>query len=425
MTAGKAGELQDRSTVTHAGEVRIARQPIYDRDLNVCGYELLYRQGDATSANHVNDDAATASVMDNALTSFGLEQITGGKPAYINLTRRFFMHDLLIPFQKDQVVLELLEDIEPDDELIAALRRLSKRGFHIALDDYMLNTDERHRLFPYCDMIKVDVLNMSYREVVAHTKQLIRPGAPSLLAEKVETQEMMDLCRKAGFSYFQGFFLSRPTTLSSQSLSSRRLPLLQLVAALHKPELNIKEVETIIARDLSLTYKLLRYLSSPVFAARNINSVRSAILYLGSREIAHWAVLLAMAAEDDQPAERIRSLLIRAYICEQLTRHRYGGSDAEASFTIGLFSGLDAVFDAPIEQICEQLPLNDESEQALIHATGPYGSVLAATIAQEQADWERLARLEIPPRQLNHFYLEAVRWADEHYDYLERSARAG
>jgi len=421
----ESGEVQQAhldSLANVADEVRIARQPIYGRDLEVCGYELLYRQGDADTATHLDGDAATASVISNTLTSFGLKGLTGGKPAYINLTRRFLLQGH-IPFRKDQVVLELLEGLEPDEELIAGLRRLSRQGYRIALDDYMLGTDERHRLFPYCDLIKVDVLNMPYRQVVQHAKQLLRPGGPELLAEKIETQEMMDLCRKAGFSYFQGFFLSRPSTRSSQSLPTERLPLLRLVAALHRVELDVAEVEHIISHDLSLTYRLLRYLSSPVFAAQNISSARAAILYLGRRELAHWAILLAMASERGQPAERIRSLLIRAYVCEQLTRHRYGGSNPRTAFTIGLFSELDAVFNMPIEQVCEHLPLDKESEEALIHRTGPYGPVLAAAIAQEQADWDHLARLEIPAKRVNRYYLEAVRWTDERYDYLVDSAR--
>ncbi|MCG5531006.1 HDOD domain-containing protein [Halorhodospira halochloris] len=404
-------------------EVYLARQPIYNRDLDVCGYELLYRHGQSGTSNVANGDSATASVIENYIMSFGLESITGGKTAYINLTRNFFVQDF-IPFQKHQVVLELLEDIEPDEELITSLQYLCERGYSIALDDYILDTDERHRLYPYVNIIKVDVLNMSYQEVARHARKLIRPDGPKLLAEKVENKQMMDLCRKAGFSYFQGFFLSRPSTFSTQSMTTQRVPLLRLIAALHDPEIDLRKLESIISQDLSLTYKLLRYISSPLFGIRGgVESIRSAILYLGRQELARWAMILALVSEDNQPAERVRSLLIRARVCEQLTKHRYGGSDRGTAFTVGLFSGLDAVFDCPMESICEQLPLSDETRQALINHSGPYGRVLEAALAQEHGDWDRLEQLDIPVDQLNGFYLEAVQWADEQYQQLASSIK--
>ncbi len=402
-------------------EVRIARQPIYDRNLDVCGYELLYRQGDADRAVFTDGDAATASVMEHALFSFNLPELTGNHPAYINLTRSYVVEER-IPFSPEQVVLELLEHIEPDKELLLALKRLTKKGYRLALDDYILQEDERHWLIPYMSMIKVDVLNMTFQEVVRHAKWLKRHSGPELLAEKVETRHMLELCQKAGFTYFQGFFLSRPATLKGQSLNSDQRRILELLPELYRPELDVGRVERLISHDLSLSYKLLRYLRSPVFAIRDIDSIRAAVLYLGQRQLAHWALLLALASAEGQPAEQIRLLLVRAYVCEQLTRHHYGGSDPGAAFTIGLFSGLDAVLDLPIEEVCSHLPLTEEPRQALIHRSGPYGQVLRAAISQEQADWSTLSEIPIPARQLNHFYLEAVRKADQHHAYLVESA---
>ncbi|MCC3750857.1 MAG: EAL domain-containing protein [Halorhodospira halophila] len=403
------------------GQIRVARQPIYNRDLEVCGYELLYRQGDAEHAAFDDGDAASASVIEHALHSLSLAQLTGNHPAYINLTRRFFVEDL-IPFHPDEVVLELLEHIEPDKDLLLALRRLASRGYRLALDDYILGQDERHWLIPYVSVIKVDVLNMSYQEVARHARWLKRHGGPELLAEKVETHQMLELCRKAGFSYFQGFFLSRPATLRGQSLSTDRVAILELLAELYNSEFDIARAERLINHDLSLSYKLLRYLRSPVFAARDIDSIRTAVLYLGQRELSHWALLLALASVEGQPAEQIRSLLIRAHVCRELTRHHYGGSNSDVAFTIGLFSGLDAVLDLAMDEICDQLPLEAEIREALIHRAGPYGCILAAAIAQEQADWSRLDEFSMPARQLNRFYLESVRRADEHYAALAQSA---
>ncbi|MFP4184149.1 MAG: EAL and HDOD domain-containing protein [Halorhodospira sp.] len=402
-------------------EIFLARQPIFNRELQVCGYELLYRRGHSERAEFVDGDAATSTVILNTFMEIGLETVTGGHPAYLNLTRRFFV-DHHVPFPKESVVLEVLEDIEPDDELIAALSRLSREGYRIALDDYVLDGHRRHRLLPYIHMVKVDVMGMSAQQIVRHARALQRSRVPALLAEKVETQEVMDQCRAAGFEYFQGFFLSRPATLSRRSVASNRMPLLRLIAALQRPELDVRELEQIVGQDLSLAYKLLRYLASPLFPARDIDSIRSAILYLGRRQLADWAVLLAMTSYGDQPPERIVTLLVRARVSEQLVQHKQGGSDPGAAFTLGLFSGLDAVLDAPLSAICDELPLSEESRCALLEHTGPYGRILAAVLAQEQGEWDRLAATGVSASLVNRLYLEALRWAETQWGWLARAA---
>lgn len=400
--------------------VFVARQPIFDSQLRVHGYELLYRRSDIDTAEFIDGDAATSSVILNTFTEFGIENLTYGRTAYINLTRKFFL-DQYLPLPKDKVVIELLEDIEPDKELIDALRRLSKQGYTIAIDDFVLDTDERERLFPYVDIVKVDVFDLSPQQIIHHARILRRHRIKTLLAEKIETEETMKLCRSSGFDYFQGFFLSRPSTLSRSSVPSSRLPLLQLIATLQKPDANVQELEQIIGQDIALSYKLLRYLASPIFPSRNIESIRAAVLYLGQRDLANWATLLALTTAPDQPSERIVSILLRAHVCSQLAS-RTGIGDPGSAFTIGLFSGLDAVLNAPLDVICAELPLTAEISKALLEHSGPQGDLLAATLAQEQGQWGKISQLGFAPELLAEVYLESIRRADEQWAWLSRAA---
>lgn len=410
-------------------EVHVARQPIYDRQLQVYGYELLYRRSaGATTADVIDDDAATATVLMNTFTEIGLKTLTAGRPAFINLSRRFLgEQDLALP--KEGVVLELLENIEPDAEMIDAVRRLSRAGYRIALDDFVLGSDQRDRLLPYVDIVKVDVFDMPPQQIVHHARILRRHRVACLLAEKIETQEIMKLCRSSGFDYFQGFFLSRPSTMSKRTVSSGRLPLLRLIAAMQDPEIQIHQLEQLVNQDPSLSYKLLRYLASPIFPARGIDSIRSAILYLGQRGLANWATLMALSASHDQPSERIVALLMRAQLCQQLAadRRHVGPAarlahDPSTAFTVGLFSGLDAVLDAPLAVICDELPLTPATREALLERRGPYGAVLACALAQEQGHWEAIAELGFVASRVADHYVAALRWADAHWAWLARIA---
>lgn len=176
-------------------DIFLARQPIFSRTLRVHGYELLFRRSDVTTADITDGDAATSSVILNAFAEIGLDRITGNRPAFLNLTRRFLLEEP-IPFPPRRVVLEVLEDIEPDAELREALRRFSQRGYRIALDDFVFEKGHK-RLLPLVDIVKVDVRGMWPQEVVAHAHELRARGIHKLLAEKVETQEMMELCNWA------------------------------------------------------------------------------------------------------------------------------------------------------------------------------------------------------------------------------------
>lgn len=401
--------------------VFVARQPIFDNNLQVCAYELLYRSSDVDSAQVIDGDESTSSVILNSFIEIGIDNITKGLPAYINLTRNFFF-ELKPELPHKKVVLELLEDIEPDDELISAIQQLSAKGYTIALDDFVLTNDGRDRLLPYVDIVKVDVYGLSPQQIVYQARELRRRKVTTLLAEKIETEQIMKLCRSCGFDYFQGFFLSRPSTLSRRSVSSSKLPLLRMIASLHEPDLNVRELEEIISQDLSLSYKLLRYLASPLFPTRNIDSIRSAILYLGKRNIANWATLLALSSCDDQPPERIVSLLIRGHTCEKLALNTCTGQ-SETAFTIGLFSGIDAVLDATLELVCKELPLSDVTKQALLHRSGPYGALLAATLAQEQGQWDAISQLGFPPALLSEIYIDAVRCADDQWAWLSQAIK--
>jgi EAL and modified HD-GYP domain-containing signal transduction protein len=105
--------------------VFLARQPILDRAGTVCAYELLYR-GTGTDASCPSGapDAATAKVLHGAIMSIGLDTLTPGCPAFLNITRNLLAEDIGALLPPDAVVLEVLETIDIDDEVVEACRRL-------------------------------------------------------------------------------------------------------------------------------------------------------------------------------------------------------------------------------------------------------------------------------------------------------------
>ncbi|MBI5041049.1 MAG: HDOD domain-containing protein [Gammaproteobacteria bacterium] len=300
-------------------DIYIGRQPIFDRDLNVFAYELLFRSGTQNHAGEFDGDQATSQVIVNAFIEIGLDQIVGTHRAFINLTRSFVTSSTPLPFPKDRVVLEVLEDIRPDAEVIASVRSLAEQGYTVALDDFVFN-DDLKPLVELAQIVKIDLMALSREQLDEHVR-LLRGYNVKLLAEKIETQEEFEHCKELGFEYFQGYFLSKPNIVQSQQLPPNRLAVLQLLSKLQDPESDAGEVEKLVSQDVALSYKLLRYINSAFFALpKKIDSIRQAVVYLGTSAIKTWITLLVVAGLGNKPTELVIQAMQRAKMCELLAQ---------------------------------------------------------------------------------------------------------
>ena len=141
----------------------VGRQPILDKDLDVFGYELLFRPERATN-RPINGESANSQVVNNAFVDIGLERIVGEHRAFINVTRNFLLGHSELPFPKDRVVLEVLENVEIDHALIGAVQHLSNSGYLIALDDFTYDP-KWIPLLGFADIVKVDICMFSQTQL--------------------------------------------------------------------------------------------------------------------------------------------------------------------------------------------------------------------------------------------------------------------
>lgn len=391
--------------------IYVGRQPIYDRDLNVYAYELLYRGGEHNQADFPDGDTATSQVILNTFLDIGLNQIVGHHPAFINMTRNFLVGTSPLPLPPERVVLEILEDIDIDPELVAAISALAASGYRIALDDFVYH-DTLRPLVEVADIIKIDLMALDRTGLKEHVS-ILQNNDAILLAEKVETQEDYEFCRELGFDLFQGFFFCRPNVIKGQRIPANRLATLQLLSALQQPDSEVKELEKIISQDVSLSYRLLRLINSAFYSpARPIESIRQAVVYLGSSAIKNWATLLSLAKIENKPDELITTALVRAKMCE-LFAQEVAQKNQDSFFTVGLFSTLDAMIDAPMDEIISSLPLAEEITAALLRHEGSAGQALACVLAYEHGDWEQVEFEGLDSDKIQNIYLQAVTWADE------------
>lgn len=391
-------------------DIYLARQPIYDRQLKVHAYELLYRSGEENSARVFDGDAATAQVLVNALIEIGLPDIIGSSHAFINLTRYHILEGLPAQLAQDRVVLEVLEDILPSAELIQALQALRAAGFRIALDDFIYTADKQ-TLMEVADIVKLDLPALPGSALTEQVKAL-RAFPVELLAEKVETPEEYEYCKALGFDYFQGYFFCRPHIITGRATPSNRLSILQLLATLQDPQLDFGELQTLIARDVSLSYRILRYINSAHFnIGRKIESIQQAVTLLGLKTIRTWVAILAMTSVDDKPYELILTALIRAHMCESLAA--VAQESTEHAFTVGLFSVLDAFLDKTLDDVLHSLPLSDDINVALLQHRGCLGELLRLVLDYEGGHWDAVTDSPLDAATLRDTYLQSIQWANE------------
>jgi EAL and modified HD-GYP domain-containing signal transduction protein len=395
----------------------VARQPIFNRRKKIFGYELLFRDATAKYDPNIDGDVATSTVLDNSYLNIGMDHVNSGKKSFINFTHNLLIQKvpLLLPYQ--DTVVEILENVEPTPELMDACREISQKGYVIALDDFKYSP-EFEPLIEIADIIKFDFRNTSMEEIQSYLEQIQRHDGLSLLAEKVETNDEFIAAKEMGFDYFQGYFFCKPELIKGKEISASQLSLLQLMAEVNRTDFDFGTLERLIAPDVTLSYKLLRYINSAFFAkAQDISSIQQALVYMGESEIRRFVSLVAMSnLAKGKPDELVRAACIRGKFCELLSIEASAPASPAELFTLGMFSLIEAIVDQPMVKIMKDLPLSQDIKNALVYRKGPLLGYLGLIEYYEKGIWGLMSRvcgaLKLPESKLPKLYQEACNWAN-------------
>jgi c-di-GMP-related signal transduction protein len=397
----------------------IGRQPIFDATRDVLAYELLFRDGFANSFSNIDGTEATRQVLLNTFVLFGLSRLTSGKPAFINFTRDLLLNDLVRLFPPAGVVVEILEDIAPDREVVEACRRLKDSGYVLALDD-VVELDRCGALLEMTDIVKVDFRATSPEKRRVMARRLAGTSV-RLLGEKVETYDELRAAIDEGFVLFQGYFFAKPEVMQRKDIPGNKAQYLRLLRELRREDADLDDLERIIKQDVALSYRLVKYINSPLFGLHaEIRSIRHALTLLGERDVRRWATLAALTAvASGKPPELLEIGLLRARFCETLARVVDGGvrEAAEEMFLAGLFSVLDALLDMPLEAAVREAGLPTRVKAALLGVPSPWRSLLELAFAYERGEWEGVTTildgLGIEPRAVAQVFVDSADWAHQ------------
>lgn len=398
-------------------DVYVARQPIYDAGLNVSAYELLFRSSLDDVFLCSDSDYASLALLVNSLIAIGIDRLSSGKPVHVNFTQRLLQDGIPSLFPPEVVVVEVLETTMPDPAVLNALARLKEQGFTIALDDY-IGQQHLEPFLRFVDIIKVDFSLASHAQRATIPRSGVKANTV-FLAEKVATRDEFQAAVRHGYRFFQGNFLSHPEITRGFDIPPDALASLHLLRRAHDPSPDFDALASIISRDVSLSYRLLRVVNSAAFGLRHqVTSIKHALVIMGLSEVCRWVAVLAVTGLSGEKSRALaEAAILRARMAELLAPSVGLAQRAPELFLTGLLSLMDALLDRPMSEVVDLLPLTEDTHAALLGEAGAFLPVLQLVTAYENAQWEQVeamaSTLGIRKAFLPEAYADSLAWADE------------
>lgn len=365
----------------------IARQPILDVELNTQGYELLFRDGPKNTFPDIDPELATSRLLSDHLLA-NIDNTLNNKFGFVNFPYESLINGIPNLFPKASLIVEILEDCPPSDDLLTAVKALFEQGYTLALDDFIPHKSWA-RFLPYIGIIKFDIRIVSIEKAAKFIRSVhsVYPKM-TFLAEKVENYQEFEQAKAAGFRLFQGYFFSKPEMIQNKRVNPSLLTTIKLCQEIAQTPMDLKAVEQIVASDVTLSYKLLSYVNTRFFLQKSINSFSQALAYLGEEKIRQFSSLVSLACiESSKPNALYQLAMSRAQRCHDIVQYLDTPYTHGEAFLVGMFSLLDSLLDQPLDNILSQTPLDPEIVAAILHKQGLLGQVLLLVIDYENAHW--------------------------------------
>lgn len=395
-------------------DVYIARQPIFNRKMKVYGYELLYRQSLNNYFEGADDDQATTALINNSFMVFGFQELTDETKGFINFSQNLILNELAYLLPKDQVVIEILERVEPNEKIIAACKKLKEKGYLLALDDFVLEqyTKEYLPLIEMADIIKVEfpaIKGDGIQKIIDQYGKKI-----TFLAEKVETREEHQRAMDMGFKLFQGYYFSKPLMENLKEIEALNVNLVRIVNVLNIEPIDYDKIAEIIQQDVGLSYKFLKMSNSVYYGAKyRIKNIRQGLMFMGTDEIKRWVYLMMLrGVQCPENAELVKTSVVRGKMLSLLAKELHTASESDY-FITGMFSSVDVLMNTSMDKALVGLPLSVEVREALLGKNNQLRWYLDTTLALEQAQWDKLSNTDYSQLSAERYmtlYLEAIRW---------------
>lgn len=398
-------------------ELYLARQPIFNKNLHVEAYELLYKSAETSMDSDTDRDKEALIVINNSTLSFNFKNLTNNKVAYINFTPGLIRDEVPTFFIPSDIVVEISEGSWYDTEFISAISYMRDKGYKVALTGFY-GAPIQISMLNFVDIVKVDFSRCSKEDRESIVSKYINNNM-CFIADKVVSRQEFDDAVKYGYELFQGTFFAEPVTLTGKDIEPADTVYLQVLNELTKEGTDFNRLTKMIKSDVAMSYKLLRIINTVAYySSFRINSIRQAVVTLGIVELRKWILILMVEkSSKNKPIEILRQSLLRARLYEIIAKQTGRISTSSEAFLVGMFSMIDALMDRSKEDIIEELPVNEDIKDGILGKSDYYNEVESIVMSHENGDWSEFERLciknSILPQIIIEDYYDAAKWIDE------------
>lgn len=375
----------------------VVRQAIKDREKGtVIGYELMIQEDNESFYNSGSDSMAANAMV--AFLSENSNRIFKEKSTFMTFTPSLLFRNTPKIFDKDKIVIQIEDNIIIHPLAAILIRKYREEGYRFAINDFQF-TPKYFSMLEYVDYIKVNVAedleDEQRKRSLENVVDMAHGFGKMAVATGVNTKVAFDYATDLGVDYVEGNYISEALITKTSKLEYLQGNLYQLIMEVTKDEPDVELLEQIVSRDAALTYGLLKMANSTYFAMRNETaSVRQAIVRVGIKQLKQWVYLLSFNEEEEASGEVLKQSLMRANFASVLvkTLKKFPITFSDA-YLLGMFSTLEYMIDAPIEEILQDIPIVEEVKAALISKEGEAGKLYELILCYENAEWKEITRL--------------------------------
>lgn len=403
----------------------VVRQAIKDiRTDSIVGYELMVQEDKDSLYN-----PSTDSVAANAMVSFlseNSECIFKDKKTFMTFTPTLLFRNTPKIFDKEKVVIQIEDNIIVHSLASIIISKYKEEGYRFAINDFQF-TPKYFSMLEYVDYIKLDISNKmdeTQRRSISNVVDMAHGFQKEFIATGVNSKEVYEYAKELQVDYVEGNYISNTTMTKTSKLDFMQGNLYQLIIEITRDEPNIEMLEEIVSRDASLTYALLKMANSAYFAShRETTSVRQALVKVGINQLKQWIYLLSFEdnQEENSSEELLKTSFMRANLASRLVKRlkKFVITSSDA-YLLGMFSTLEYMIDAPMEEILQEIPIVEEVKTALISKEGSAGRLYELILYYEQAQWSEIKEiaeeLGLHTNEMAQIYMECVEEVNDIWD---------
>lgn len=403
----------------------VVRQAIKDiKTDSIVGYELMI-QGDEESLYNSNSDSMAANMM-IAFLSENSNRIFNEKRTFMTFTPALLFRNTPMIFDKKKIIIQIEDNIIIHPLASVLINKYKKAGYHFAINDFQF-TPKYFSMLEHVEYIKVNASTDNTEQEkrsLANIVEMAHGFSKEVIVTGVNSKEVYECAKEIGADYVEGNYISDTMITKTSKVEYLQGNLYQLIMEITKDDPDTERLETIIGRDASLTYALLKMANSAYFAVHNETaSIRQAIVRVGINQLKQWVYLLSLKEGDSASEELLKASFMRANFASSIVKKIKGfvitPSDA---YLLGMFSTLEYMIDASMEEILEDIPISNEVKKALIFKEGDAGKLYELILCYEKADWgetkKRAEELGIQTNLMAQLYMECVQEVNEIWENI-------